>query len=187
MDGGWEPWRIGCQIDWSAWGAIGTLLAIIVALYLARSSDRPSAKGRFAIVAFPPDPAKTRYFCFSVANLGTHSLHVHSAFMRVRWPFSLLVDAPVAMAFDWRAPGNSTLPTDLARGQSFRYSTSLGTRPFAAYMASMRMSPLLCTCVVRCGVSTPWGAIYLAIDRSARAELRRQMAEYRTHAPARES
>ena len=35
MDGCWQPWLVGCRIDWQAWGALGTLLAVIAALFIA--------------------------------------------------------------------------------------------------------------------------------------------------------
>lgn len=40
MDGCWEPWLVGCRIDWQAWSAIGTFLAVAAALFIARRDRR---------------------------------------------------------------------------------------------------------------------------------------------------
>lgn len=42
MDGCWEPWVVGCVIDWEAWAAIGAFLASAAALWIARQSGRDS-------------------------------------------------------------------------------------------------------------------------------------------------
>ena len=35
MDGCWAFWRLGCVIDWQAWGAIGSLLAVVTAVSIS--------------------------------------------------------------------------------------------------------------------------------------------------------
>jgi hypothetical protein len=40
MDGCLAFWQIGCKIDWEAWGAIGSMLAVVLALGLAIHGNR---------------------------------------------------------------------------------------------------------------------------------------------------
>src|SRR5690606_30493997 len=40
MDGCYAFWRLGCTIDWEAWGAIGSMLAAIVAIAISVTSAR---------------------------------------------------------------------------------------------------------------------------------------------------
>jgi hypothetical protein len=51
MDGCWQPWLLGCVIDWQAWGAIATVAAVGAALLISgaerrdrRRTDRQEAK-----------------------------------------------------------------------------------------------------------------------------------------------
>jgi hypothetical protein len=46
MDGCWEPWLVGCRIDWQAWSALATLGAVVAALWIAQRerSDRRAAE-----------------------------------------------------------------------------------------------------------------------------------------------
>lgn len=40
MDGCWRPWLLGCAIDWEAWAAIGSFLAVGAAVWIALASGR---------------------------------------------------------------------------------------------------------------------------------------------------
>lgn len=40
MDGCWQPWLVGCVIDWQAWAAIATFAAVFAALLIAHRERR---------------------------------------------------------------------------------------------------------------------------------------------------
>ncbi|WFC61508.1 hypothetical protein EWH21_07145 [Pseudomonas sp. REST10] len=40
MDGCWAFWELGCVIDWQAWGAIGSLLAVATAIFISMLGER---------------------------------------------------------------------------------------------------------------------------------------------------
>ena len=40
MDGCWNFWELGCVIDWQAWGAIGSLLAVVTAIFISMRGER---------------------------------------------------------------------------------------------------------------------------------------------------
>lgn len=46
MDGCYAFWRLGCVIDWNAWGAIGSMLAAIVAILISVLSIRKNQTER---------------------------------------------------------------------------------------------------------------------------------------------
>lgn len=48
MDGCWQPWLVGCAIDWDAWAAIGTLAAVVVALMLSGRDRRDRRRAEAA-------------------------------------------------------------------------------------------------------------------------------------------
>lgn len=46
MDGCWKFWELGCVINWQAWGAIGSLLAVITAITISMRSELISRSGK---------------------------------------------------------------------------------------------------------------------------------------------
>jgi hypothetical protein len=165
--------------DLATWlSSIASFAAVIAALYLARRSDKPRARGTFNIVLFTPDVYR-RLFCYQVTNLGTHSLRVNSAFMEVHPAVRRLIKWPSAIAHNWQHPMNSNLPADLQRGESFIYATEVQDRPFAEFLAGFPVPPGLIVRLIRAGVTTPWGSIPVKISKDARETLRQQIVEHR--------
>ena len=166
--------------DLGTWlSSIASFAAVVAALYLARRSDKPRARGTLSIVMFTPDVYR-RLFCYQVTNLGTHALRVNSAFLEVHPMVRRLIKWPSAIAHNWRHPMNSGLPADLQRGESFIYATDIEDRPFAEFLADFPAPPGLIVRLIRVGVTTPWGPIYAKIDKDVRQTLRTQIAEHRS-------
>ena len=44
MDGCWQPWLLGCVIDWEAWAAIGTFLAVAYAILTSIQTEKRRVK-----------------------------------------------------------------------------------------------------------------------------------------------
>jgi hypothetical protein len=86
------------EVDWEKWaaigqiaGALGTFLAVLTSLYLARDSIRPklsvSAGIRIVIEAGAQEPFP-KIIVFDVRNLGMRDVYVDQIGWRVgRWPF----------------------------------------------------------------------------------------------------
>lgn len=75
------------DVDWgdvATWfSGIASLAAVVTALYIARRSDKPQAKGSLDIYLFPPD-LDTRVLMYQVSNLGTHSIYIHNCFLEFK-------------------------------------------------------------------------------------------------------
>ena len=167
--------------DLATWlSSIASFAAVITALYLARRSDKPHARGTLNIVLFTPE-VQRRLFCYQVTNLGTHSLRVNSAFLELHPLVRRLIKWPSAIAHNWQHPMNSGLPADLQRGESFIYATDVETRPFAEFLADFPAAPALIVRLIRAGISTPWGPIYVRIGSDGRKTLRQQIVEHRSN------
>jgi hypothetical protein len=157
--------------DLASWASsAASFVAVVVALYLARSSEKPRAKGVLNIVLFSPDFDRP-YLCYQATNLGTHTLRVNSAFLEIHPLVRRFVKWPSAVANNWVHPFNSRLPCDLQRGESFHYATDIENRPFGKFLSDFPASPFITARLVRAGVSTPWGAIYVKIAKDVRARL----------------
>lgn len=168
--------------DLATWlSSIASFAAVVAALYLARRSDKPRARGTFSIVFFTPELHR-KLHCYQLTNLGTHSLRVNSAFLEFHPIVRRLIKWPSAIANNWRHPMNSHLPAELQRGESFIYATDVGDRPFAEFLADFPAPPALIVRLIRVGVATPWGPIYVRVSRDARATLHQQIAEHRASA-----
>src|SRR5687768_10936493 len=142
--------------DLATWlSSIASFAAVVTALYLARRSDKPRARGTLNIVLFIPEMHRP-LLCYQVTNLGTHSLRVNSAFLELHPVVRRLIKWPSAVAGNWQHPMNSRLPADLQRGESFIYATDVGHRPFAEFLADFPASPALIVRLLRAGVTTPW-------------------------------
>lgn len=159
-----------------AWGDVATWLsavasfaAAVVALYLARRSDAPRARGTLSIVFIMPD-TDTKLLSFQVSNLGTHSLRVSSCFLEFRRGLRWLTPWPAAIANNWPHPRNSRLPADIQRGDSFHYMTP-GDGGFGEFLAPSKVPAAIAVRCVRAGVSTPWGPIYVRMADSTRKML----------------
>lgn len=168
--------------DLGTWlSSIASFAAVVTALYLARRSDKPRAKGSLSIVFVTPD-VNRKLICFQVSNLGTHILRVNSAFLEIRPLVGRLVKWPSAIANNWQHSMNSRLPADIQRGESFRYATDkVGV--FAPFLSKFPAPARLIPWLIRAGVSTPWGPIYVKINRDVRQSLQNEIAELRSRQP----
>lgn len=166
--------------DLATWlSSIASFAAVIAALYLARRSDKPRARGSLNIVLLKPEVYR-RLFCYQVTNLGTHNLRVNSAFLELHPMVRRLMKWPSAVAGNWQHPMNSRLPTDLQRGESFLFATDVGHRPFAEFLSDFPAPPALIVRLIRAGVTTPWGPVYVRISEDVRETLRKQIGEHRS-------
>ena len=164
--------------DLATWlSSIASFAAVVVALYLARRSDKPSAKGSLSIVLFTPDIHR-RLLCYQVTNLGTHTLRVNSAFLELHPLVRKFVKWPSAIANNWQHPMNSRLPADLQRGESFLYATDAGNT-FGEFLAAFPAPPWLIVRLLRAGVTTPWGSIYVKMSKDVREQLIKEINESR--------
>ncbi|QWF15116.1 hypothetical protein [Lysobacter capsici] len=157
--------------DLGTWlSSIASFAAVVAALYLARRSEKPRAKGDLNIVIFTPDLDRA-FLCYRVSNLGTHSLRINSAFLEIHPIVRRFVKWPSAVANNWQHPTNSRLPTDLQRGETFSYAAPEGN-VFGQFLSEFPGPPWLVARLVRAGVTTPWGSIYVKISRDVRKSLR---------------
>ena len=165
--------------DLATWvSSMASFAAVVVALFLARSSDKPKAEGWLSIIFVTPEVDR-QLLCYRVVNLGTHSLRINSPFLEVHPLVRRFVKWPSAIAANWTHPINSRLPTDLQRGESFTYATDVAHRSFAEFLVDFPAPPWLIVRLIRAGVSTPWGSIYVSISKDVRAELEKEIVEKR--------
>ncbi|RZI72490.1 MAG: hypothetical protein EOP13_14895 [Pseudomonas sp.] len=168
--------------DLATWiSSAASFAAVIAALYLARRSDRPRAKGSLSIVVFTPEIHR-KLVCYKVTNLGTHSLRVSSAFLELHPLVRRFIKWPSAIANNWQHVMNSRLPADLQRGESFIYSTD-ANNTFGEFLAAFPAEPWLIVRLVRAGVATPWGPIYVQIDKDMREQLMKEIEMHRANTP----
>jgi hypothetical protein len=165
--------------DLATWlSSIASFAAVVVALTLARRADKPKAEGWLSIVFVTPE-FERKLLCYRVVNLGTHSLRINSPFLEVHPFVRRFVKWPSAIAGNWTHPINSQLPADLQRGESFTYATDVEHRSFADFLADFPAPPWLIVRLIRAGVTTPWGSIYLKISGDVRTELETEIVEKR--------
>lgn len=166
--------------DLATWlSSIASFAAVVVALYLARRQDKPTAKGSLGIVFITPD-IERNLLCYQVTNLGTHPLRVSSAFLEVHPLARRFIKWPSAIANNWQHYMNSRLPADLQRGESFLYATEAEGAPFAELLSEFPAPAWVVSRIIRAGVTTPWGSIYLKIDKNVRARFEEEIQKHRS-------
>lgn len=164
--------------DLGTWiSSVASFAAVVVALYLARRSDKPRAKGSLSIVFITPDFDR-KLLSYQVSNLGTHSLRIHSAFLELKPIVRWLVKWPSAIANNWQHPMNSRLPSDIQRGESFYYMTD-NAGVFGAFLSEYPAPAWLIPSLIRAGVSTPWGPVYVKISKDVKKSIMGEIAQIR--------
>ena len=160
--------------DLGTWlSSIASFAAVVVALFLARRSDKPRVKGSLSIVFITPDVDR-KLLCYQANNLGTHSLRINSAFLELHPAVRRLVKWPSAIANNWQHPRNSRLPADIQRGESFNYMTDNG-KVFGPFLSEFPAPAWLIPRLIRAGVNTPWGPVYVKISKDVRISLQAEI------------
>ena len=178
-----EPTLFGIgKADWelynsfSNWlSAIGTLVAVIVSLYLARRSGKPRASVSVGhrIVIMSGDKRKPpEIIVFRIVNTGDRTIRVTN----IGWRIGLWKKRHALQLYD--AAQSSPLPVDLAHGQEASWTVPLDAReePWLQYFSKKMLKPnLWLSCAtIKAQFHTSVGEVFLARPEHSLIEMLRE-------------
>ncbi|MBH1634987.1 hypothetical protein I5U65_07450 [Stenotrophomonas maltophilia] len=171
-----------------SWGDVATWFsgaasaaAVIVALHLARRADKPKAKAWLSIMA-TTDNLDKPFVSYGMSNLDLHPIRVTGCSIQLVGPGKWGLKWSAAIANDWRHSLNWPIPSEVPRGQTFRYATE--NDPFASFLMESKLPAWLTVWFVRASVDTPWGPIRCKVSPDVRRQWREQIVVQRQNQKA---